>query len=320
MLTPEGRAASAALAPIPQRVWGGLAAVNFACGGAGTGAVLAILATATVAPVSGRAVRAAELVGLLLAAAGFAAVGAEAGRPLRGINVFRHLRRSWMSREALAAAAFAAFVALDVLVPGPWQRGLGAAAAAAFMLSQGFILLAARGVPAWATWEIPMLFVTSGITVGLGIVLVVLAALGEAEALTAAAGLAVAALILDLLAWVTYAGSREGAPAKRKALARLRAGGMAAGVVGLGHVLPLAALTAMLSFGGPSSGWPAGTLAAAAGLCLVAGGAILKWAVVMRAGFLHPLGLGGLRSIGPAASALRPTAVAGPAPGRAAGS
>lgn len=318
MNRPEGSAPLVSLAPTAQAVWGGLAVVNFTCGGAGAGAVLGILATALLAPIPGDAVRAAEVMGFLLAGAGFAAVGAEAGRPLRGINVFRHLRRSWMSREALAAAAFGLFVVLDVGMPGPWPRGLGAAAAFAFMLSQGFILFAARGVPAWAAWEIPLLFVTSGITKGLGIVLVVLAAEGGPGPLSTATGMAVGATLLDLLVWSGYSGSRSGSAAKRQALARVRTGWVAAGIVGLGHLLPLLILVVILGVAGPSPGTVARALAALAGLSMVAGGAILKWAVIRRAGLLHPLGLNVLRSVAEVVGGGRP-AVGGTGPGRTAG-
>lgn len=289
--------APSVLPPVGQAVWGTLAVMNFTCGGAGTGAVLGVLGTALLADVPAHAVRLVEVVALVLSGLGFAAVGMEAGRPLRGINVFRHLHRSWMSREALAAAAFGALIALDVVMPGPWQRGLGATAALAFMLSQGFILFAARGVPAWATWEVPTLFITSGLTKGLGITLVVLAALGGSGAMTTAGGLAVGVILLDLLAWLGYVGSREGTPAKLEGLARLRTGWVAAGIIGLGHLLPLAALVVLLWAGGS---WPAalgGVLTTLAGLGMTTGGAILKWAVVRRAGLLHPIALNVMRSI-----------------------
>ena len=44
-----------------------------------------------------------SLAGLALVALGLIAVWLEIGRPLRALNVLFHLRRSWMSREALAA-------------------------------------------------------------------------------------------------------------------------------------------------------------------------------------------------------------------------
>ncbi len=312
-MTHRSAAPLVALAPAPQAVWGALAVVNFTCGGAGAGAVLAILATALVAPVSAGAVRGVEIIGLALAGAGFAAVGAEAGRPLRGLNVFRHLRRSWMSREALAAAAFAAFIGLDVVLPGPWQHGLGAAAGFAFMTSQGFILFAAKGAPAWTTWEIPLVFVTSGLAKGIGVALLVLAVMGEAEALGAAAVLATAAALLALLAWAAYSGSRDGSRAKQEALAGLRTGWAAAGIVGLGHTLPLVALVVVLAADGPRPRTPGWIVTALAGICLAAGGAILKWAIVRRAGLLHPLGLNVLRSIGrPVVARTRPGSAMGP--------
>jgi phenylacetyl-CoA:acceptor oxidoreductase subunit 2 len=257
--------------------------------------VLAIMATALVVPVSSATVRVAEVIGLLLAGIGLAAVGAEAGRPLRGINVFRHLRRSWMSREALAAAAFGVLIGLDVVVPGPRQRGLGAAAALGFILSQGFILYAAKGVPAWATWELPVLFMTSALTKGLGVVLVLLAVVGEMKALAMAGELAAGVILVDVLAWWVYA-EADGSRAKEESLRRLRAPGVAAAVLGLGHVLPLIPLVMWLAAGGPPLGAAAWAAAIACGVCMVAGGGILKWAVVRRAGMLHPLGLVVVRS------------------------
>ncbi len=307
MVTLERSAPRVALPPIPQVVWGRLAVVNFTCGGAGAGAVLGILAVSLVAPVSRQAVQLLEIIGLLLAGGGLAAVGAEAGRPLRGYNVFRGLRRSWMSREALAAAAFGTLIGLDVVLPGPWQRGLGAAAAFAFMLSQGFILFTAKGVPAWATWEVPLVFATSGLATGLGVVLVVLPILGEARALAAAAGMATAAVLFSLLAWWVYSLSPVGPRAKQEALAGLRTRWVGLGIVGVGHTLSLAVLIVALWLDGPQ-GKPVGMVALLAGLCMAAGGTILKWAVVRRAGLLHSLGVNVLRSVG------RP-ATAAPSPG-----
>lgn len=300
----EARGVSAVLPPVPQGAWGGLAVVNFTCGGAGAGAVLGTLVVSLLAPVSGDATRAAEALGVLLAAVGFAAVGAEAGRPLRGINVFRHLRRSWMSREALAAAAFGAFSALDIVMPGPWQRGLAAAAALGFLLSQGFILFAARAVPAWATWEVLLLFVTSGLAKGMGIVLLLMGALGEAGAMAAAVWMGAGVVLMDLLVWVGYAESPRGAGAKQQALGRACTTWVGVGIVGLGHLLPLAALAIVLGAGGPGRGPTTWTLTALAGLAMAAGGAILKWALVRRAGLLHPLGIALARPLRPGPAVL----------------
>jgi phenylacetyl-CoA:acceptor oxidoreductase subunit 2 len=275
------------LPAVQQQVWGGKAVVNFACGGAGAGLVVAAFAVGLASPAAAPALRGLEALGLLLVGIGFASVAAEAGRPLRALYVFRHLRRSWMSREAAAALLFGILVAAGLWTPHPLPRALAAAAGLAFMATQGFILFAARAVPAWRMWQVPVLFVTSGIAKGLGLLLVGAALAGVAPTLLPAAWLAGSVLLLDLGAWAGYVAAKGGPPARREALALLKWGRVAAGVVGLGHAVPLALLAAGLGWDLPAPG-----LLALAGGCMVAGGAFLKWAVVRRAGRLHPLGLG----------------------------
>ena len=80
--------------------WDWRAAGNFIFGGAGSG--LAIFGALCAPP--------ALVVPLVLAGMGLVGLGLfcvwlEIGRPLRAVNVFVHLRTSWMSREALAAIA-----------------------------------------------------------------------------------------------------------------------------------------------------------------------------------------------------------------------
>ena len=282
------------LPAIQQQTWGGKAVVNFACGGAGAGAVLAAFAVGLAVPGPVPALRAVETLGLLLIGVGFAAVAAEAGRPLRGLNVFRHLGRSWMSREALAALLLGIFVGPDLWTPHPLLRGLAAAAGLAFIASQGFILFAARGVPAWSLRAVPVLFVTSGLAKGLGIVLLVIGVAGPAAALAPAAKLAAAATVLDLIVWAGYVTSKSGSAARQEALVLLRWGRIAVPVVGVGHVIPLALVAIGLGLDPASP-----ILLGLAGACILAGGAFLKWALVLRAGRLHPLGLGvGLSGVG----------------------
>jgi len=217
------------LPAVQQQVWGGKAVVNFACGGAGAGAVLGAFAVALVAPGPAPSLRAVEALGPLLIGLGFAAVAAEAGRPWRGLNVFRHLGRSWMSREAVAALLFAILVGADLWVLWPPLRALAAAMGLAFIASQGCILFAARGVPAWSMRAVPVLFVTSGLATGLAIVLLAVGVAGPVAALAPAAKLAAAATVLDLVIWAGYVTS-EGAPVARgteNRFPRVMAGGPA---------------------------------------------------------------------------------------------
>src|SRR5574341_607336 len=126
--------------PQLQKVWKWPAATNFTTGGIGAGFYLVGLVLGLprdqdwLAPfLAGQAwllpaVWAAlfKLVGPAFVGAGFIALTTEAGRPQRGINLFRHLRRSWMSRETLAFVIFAPFAALDWLMPNPIARAVAA--------------------------------------------------------------------------------------------------------------------------------------------------------------------------------------------------
>lgn len=258
-----------------QTVWGWPAVVNFSLGGAGTGLYLvgALLASLQGLPLPWPV----ALGSPALAALGLAVLTLEAGRPLRGLHLLRHLRRSWISREALAAAFFIPIAVLDGLLPHPALRALAVLAAAALLVSQGFILYGARGVTAWNVPLMPWFFVTSGLSAGAG--LLSLVAPGQPASLL---GLLCGAA--NLAAWLAYL-RLPGADFVH-ATRTLRTPHTLTVVVGIGHLVPLALLGITLGFAGASTVW-----AALAGAGLVLGATAPKAAILLKAGYLRPIRL-----------------------------
>jgi phenylacetyl-CoA:acceptor oxidoreductase subunit 2 len=282
------------IAPQKQRVWKLPAVVNFSCGGIGTGFYLvALLLTQTPGEDwlhSLVQTAAFKLLGPVLVGLGFLALTTEAGRPRRGINLFRHLRRSWMSRETLAAAIFIPAAGLDWLFPHPALRAAAAAAAFALMLCQGFIVYRARGVTAWNSGWMPLFFVTSGLAAGSGLLLVVLA-LSNAflapgiHSVLPLPLVAVVVAILNALVWAIYLTTPD--VGFQRATEALRHPGSITRSVGVGHLVPAALLAVVLT--GNISGGILFACELAAGLALLFGGVSQKFGIIIEAGYLRPV-------------------------------
>jgi formate-dependent nitrite reductase membrane component NrfD len=236
------------LPPVAQRLWGWPAVVNFAAGGLGAGLYLAFAVAGTPA--------AARWLGPALVLAGFAAVAAEAGRPLRGGRVLARVRTSWMSRELWLGAAFAVAAALGVVL-------LAAPAAAALALAQGMILRRARGVPAWSAPILPAVFLTSALVSGAGLWLLLEAAAGRPPGDRAFA----AVLVLVVVHAAISVRHVHAAP-----------------FAVLGHLGPAVLLA-------PALAWPglAVPAAALAGILLITSQVGAKAALVIMAGRLVPI-------------------------------
>ena len=124
MSAPLGRTAGRT-APWHQSNWDLRAAGNFVFGGAGTGLVV----FAAIGYVFGAAYVMPALIGLALVGAGLLCVWAEIGRPLRAMNVYRHAKTSWMTRESFAAGlVFALGLAAVWLASQPLAQGAALAA------------------------------------------------------------------------------------------------------------------------------------------------------------------------------------------------
>jgi hypothetical protein len=188
-----------------------------------------------------------------------------------------------MSRELWLGGVFALLAAAGLLLEGPPVRALAAAAGAALALAQGQILRHARGVTVWAVPPVPVVFLTSALVSGAGL-LVGLEAWGG-RSLDRPLGAALAVLIVHVCAWsVLVTWSRD--EPFRHGVRPLREGPSGLVIVAGGCVLP--ALLAALAIARPRLGPP---LAAAAGALMIAGQAFAKAALIRQAGQLRPIAL-----------------------------
>lgn len=270
------------IAPRPQTLWGLPAVANFTLGGLGAGLYLAAVAASAFGHAAALAL--ASWLGPALVLAGFAAVATEAGRPWRGARVVTRAGTSWMSREVWIGGAFALCALGDLAAPALAWRAAATAAALALALAQGLILRAARGVTAWDVAVMPLLFVSSALASGAGLLAVLAVARGAAPAGAALGGLAALA-IFGWLVWLTYVTWSAEAEFIRTT-AMLRAGALAVVLAGGGYLAPFA-----LSALGLALPALARATALGAGALLVAGQIAMKWTLITRAGQLRPITL-----------------------------
>jgi formate-dependent nitrite reductase membrane component NrfD len=266
----------------PQALWGWPAVVNFALGGLGAGwYVVAVLAAALE---RSPGVTAASWAAPVLVLAGFAAVAAEAGRPLRGPRVLARVRTSWMSRELLVGIAFVLLVAADLAFPLRLHRALAVVAAVLLAAAQGFIVRRARGVTAWDVPLVPLLFLLSALLSGAGAYLLVEVVAGRSP-LPAVVAAVLMLIVVTYVVWVRYlAWSAE--TAYRRAVAPLREGRAALVIAGAGYGLPL--LLGLLALAAPVVAGPPMGLA---GALLVAGQVYAKARLILAAGRLRAITL-----------------------------
>ena len=265
-----------------QALWGWPAVGNFALGGLGAGWYVVAVVAAGFERSPG--VTVASWTAPLLVLAGFAAVAAEAGRPLRGPRVLTRLWTSWMSRELLVGIAFVLLVAADLAFPLRLHRVQVMVAAVLLALAQGFIVRRARGVIAWDVPIMPLLFLLSALVSGAGAYLLV-------EVVTRRPpppGLVGAVLTLVVVAFVAWARYLVWSPADSyaRAVAPLREGAALLIIDGAGHGLPL--LLGLAALAAPAIAGPALGLA---GALLVAGQVYAKARLILVAGQLRPITL-----------------------------
>lgn len=234
-----------------QTNWDARAALNFLCGGAGAGLMIA---TALVHP---REPAWPILLSLALVGCGLSAVWLELGKPLRALHVFFNPFTSWMARESFAAVVLFAAGIAALLIP---EVIYGAAlAAAAFLFCQVRMLQGAKGIPAWRAAQTLPLLLATGLAEGAGLALLFTT---DGVALTLFAGVVIA----RALAWARYWGAVRSAPLEP-------AGRM---LIQIGTAAALALALAGMFFA------PAAWLA---GFAALATGWNLKFALVMRASF-----------------------------------
>jgi phenylacetyl-CoA:acceptor oxidoreductase subunit 2 len=261
--------------PRQQTNWDARAAVNFICGGAGGGLLLAT----ALASGHGEDLRPLVVLALALVGIGLLAVWLEIGRPWRALNVYLNAATSWMTREAMMAPLLFASGAAAVLFNWPAAFWIAGLLGLVYVYCQARMLHANKGIPAWRHASCIGMIVATGLAEGAGLVC--------AGALywpgLASFGVLLAALLgVRLLAW-------------RKYLASLRGTGVPVGTskalnavdvrfVWLGHALP-----AVLGVAAGLGGLP--LLAALAGVLAAATGGWFKYTLVRRAAFTQGFAL-----------------------------
>ncbi len=258
--------------------WDWRAAANFVGGGTGAGMLLA----ATLFAPSTASYRVQAGLGLAIVAIGLLCIMAKLGRPARALNIFRHAKGSWMTREGFAMPTLFGCGALSL-----WQPAIGAMAVIAtlsalvFLYCQARILNDAKGIPAWSIAEIVPLIIVTGLAEGVGLAA---ATTAFVPGVPTAGGivLLVVAVVLRHVAWRRYRAALVRADAPAAALAALAA--HARRWLPAGDGLPLLLAAAGIVFGGT-----AGTVLVAAGGVLAAlGGWAFKVTLLTRAGHYRP--------------------------------
>jgi len=199
------------VSPKLQTSWDWRAAANFIAGGTGTG----LFAAAALAGLFEDPILPVGMLALVLVATGLFFVWLEIGRAMRFINVYFHAKKSWMTREAMAAIPFLGLGSLSLIVGGLTLWVLAAAFGMFFLYCQGQILHAAKGIPAWRQDGIVALIVATGLVEGAGLFTVFAFMAGWDNTILHALMLCLIILIgLRYLAWRNYrrALGKEGAP------------------------------------------------------------------------------------------------------------
>jgi Fe-S-cluster-containing dehydrogenase component/DMSO reductase anchor subunit len=273
---PEGgRIRTRGVEPALQQHWNWKAAMNFICGGMGSGLLMAV----AIAALWNAAALPLGWPALALIALGLATLLLKIGRPLRAAYVLRQPRRSWMSREAWIVGALFPVGAFALWTGVSAALIAAVVLALAFLFSQAMIMYAAKGIPVWRNGAVVPLIMVTGLAEGCGLFLAAaswMPNLGTAVSIAAACTALFA--VLREVAWRVYLGAlrREGAPARSLAVLQEFAPSLLVG----GVVLPI-----LLVLGGAVFATAAPILFTGAGLISAAVGVSLKFMLVTRASY-----------------------------------
>ena len=260
-----------------QTFWDTRAAMNFTLGGL-SGGMMAVAGLASAFGWLGAgALIETYLVAAALMAAGLFFVFLEIGRKLRFLYVLLRPQSSWMTRETYAVAVIYPVLAADVLWPHPVLHAVVALGGAAFLYCQARLLFAGKGIPAWRAPLIPWLIGVSGALEGAGLLAFLMKVMGTGAVGAVAWAIAALSIAAGIL-WHRY--RRTAAAGGIGPLARAELDAVAPVVTIFGHVAPAFLCLLGLSIAGPLSAWAIGL----GGILAVAGGALWKFTVIIRAG------------------------------------
>jgi DMSO reductase anchor subunit len=270
-----------------QHVWGWPGIANFFLVGAGTGFYLVNFLEGMLHNESSALSQHVPLglLGPVLAILGFLALTTEAGQPMRGVHLFRHLRHAWLSRETLCWTLFVLSAILNWWIPRLFFQIIAVPAALVLMISQGFILYQMRAITTWNVPLMPLFFISSGFMSGSGVVMLI-GGLTRSLLPLSAIIIGIVALSANLCVWFLYLHSCRNTEFL-KATEKLRRPFMAVTIVGLGHILPLVLLFLLVS--GRTGGTWLSIVGIVSGLAMLYGVFLQKKAIVSRASYMKEI-------------------------------
>lgn len=263
-----------------------MAFMNFQLGGSGAGFysiswVISILGEqAVTVPVW------IKLAGPGAVCLGLLGVALESRAPLQSIKFFRNQDASWMSREALLAFLFIVFALYDAFYPQKSVYSAGALFSFLFALAQGLVLFGARGILAWNTRLIPLIFISSAFLKGAAIVLLLMSIeLMVPDPLIV--GITLFCMILVFLFWLLYLGQRDSE--FRRSIKALRRPLYLMFVIGCTFVVPGILLFLGMDIGNLQNIYPvSGGLMLAGSTIMISG--------ILRSGYYRPILAGRAKS------------------------
>lgn len=258
--------------PWHQTAWDWRAAIQFICGGTGSG----LIAFTALAAWSDPAwLWRSGFVGMGFIALGLLSVFIKLGRRWRAFLAVMNPFTSWLSREALLAPVLLLFTFLAIVFADLLLAALAGVAGLAFLYSQARMLKEARGIPAWRDDRMLWLVFFTGLAEGASVFVVATALFGSPGAWLY--GVFLVLLAIRYGAWTIYHrhfSTPGNAPVGTvEVLAGMRA------PVAFGHALSLV-LALMLVLPGLNWLW-----ALAAGLAGLFTGWYLKFMLVTRAAY-----------------------------------
>ena len=276
--------------PKIQKIWGWPAVINFILGGMAAGFyLLSIFMAFLQGGILGISQPATfKNLAPLMVCLGLLALTTEAGRPLRSLYLFRHMRRSWMSSETLACAVFILSALLDWFFPHMYFSSVSVIAAIGLLVSQGAIVYRACAVTAWNVPMIPLLFVTSGFATGAGLLLLMVA-VGKISLVRDIVVIALICVILNLVVWLLYL-YRYNDKEFQKSTEAMRRPSTLIITAGIGHMLPLLLMLLcllLIVLGLDIGDKHQDITAAIAGLAIIVGGASQKSGIILQCGYLR---------------------------------
>lgn len=261
-----------------QTFWDYRAAMNFTMGGFGSGLAVIAYLVHLLGDLPETTLTYLYAAGAVIMAVGLFFVFLEIARKLRFALVILRPQSSWMTREVYFVAVLYPAIAADLVWPHEVLHLVAALSAAGFLYSQGRILHAGKGIPAWRVPAMPRMFVATGLFEGVALAALAMALLPGDAPYTGWVPIAgVVLAVINAALWWRYVSSAKarGIGAKaRQEFARIRPA-----LHIFGHAAPLGLFLVAILADSPELWLGLG------GVSVLIGGALWKFTVVARASY-----------------------------------